>query len=107
MNVTKKFACEQRGAFAIMPSPMWVRAGVAQLVRVPACHAGGRGFKSRRPRHRLIAVVAQLVEQWTENPCVAGSIPACGTIFYIAFTLKLVGIFNCHVEAGNGLLSCE
>jgi hypothetical protein len=25
------------------------------------------------------AAVAQLVEQWTENPCVAGSIPACGT----------------------------
>ena len=24
--------------------------------------------------------VAQLVEQWTENPCVAGSIPALTTI---------------------------
>jgi hypothetical protein len=25
-------------------------------------------------------VVAQLVEQWTENPCVAGSIPADTTV---------------------------
>ena len=29
----------------------------------------------------LRAAIAQLVEQGTENPCVLGSIPSCGTIF--------------------------
>ena len=37
------------------------------------------------PRLRLIPVpyaeVAQLVEQWTENPCVGGSSPPLGTTF--------------------------
>ena len=28
---------------------------VAQLVRVPACHAGGRGFESLLGRHTLLA----------------------------------------------------
>ena len=52
---------------------------VAQLVRAPACHAGGRGFEPHPGRH-LHASVAQLVEQRTENPRVVGSIPTGGTI---------------------------
>ena len=46
---------------------------------MPACHAGDRGFKSRPDRHQY-GSVAQLVEQWTENPCVASSILARTTI---------------------------
>ena len=52
--------------------------GVAQLVRVLACHARCREFESRHFRH--YAQIAQSVEQGTENPCVRGSIPRLGTI---------------------------
>ena len=52
---------------------------VVQLVRTPACHAGGRQFEPDPGRH--LASVAQLVEQGTENPRVIGSIPIGGTIF--------------------------
>ena len=59
---------------------------VVQLVRTLACHARGRRFEPVPGRHfrriqksSLFASVAQLVEQWTENPRVAGSIPAGGT----------------------------
>jgi hypothetical protein len=54
--------------------------GVAQLVRVLACHARCREFESRHFRHKY-ASIAQSVEQGTENPCVRGSIPRRGTTF--------------------------
>ena len=50
---------------------------VVQLVRTPACHAGGREFEPHPGRQH--ASVAQSVEQRTENPRVGGSIPPGGT----------------------------
>ncbi len=53
---------------------------------MPACHAGDRGFESRQLRHylkTLDGLVAQSVEQRTENPCVGGSIPSQATIVYL------------------------
>jgi len=49
-------------------------------------------------KHLYVAQIAQLVEQGIENPCVAGSIPALGTIssaleqkslFFINFSIEI------------------
>ena len=45
--------------------------------------------------HNLNAQVAQLVEQWTENPRVAGSIPALGTfLLYESFFPKELNLIK-------------
>ncbi len=61
------------------PATMW-SCGV--VVNMPACHAGDRGFESRQDRHLIKlnqGLVAQLVEQRIEDPCVGGSNPPWAT----------------------------
>jgi hypothetical protein len=55
-------------------------AAVVQLVRIPACHAGGRGFKSRPPRHFICGRLAQLVERYPYKVDATGSSPVVPTI---------------------------
>ena len=76
---------------------------VVQLVRTPACHAGGRGFEPLLGRHFLsYAQVAQLVEQRTENPRVVGSIPTGSTI--LAGLAHLVERHLAKVEVASSSL---
>ncbi len=42
-------------------------AGVAQLVRVPACHAGGRGFEPRHSRHSRYLLFSQTLQSKTSS----------------------------------------
>ena len=52
---------------------------------MPACHAGGRGFEPLPGRQH--ALVAQSVEQQTENLRVGGSIPPQGTMYAVVAQL--------------------
>ena len=61
-----------------------------------ACHAEDHGFESRTDRH-FFGSIAQSVEQRTENPCVAGSIPAGATMKKILETLVRVFILPKNV----------
>ena len=63
------------------PATNYFYGSLVQPVNTSACHAEDRGFESRRNRH--YGFIAQSVEQGTENPCVAGSIPAGATILLI------------------------
>jgi hypothetical protein len=45
---------------------------------------------SKKGKVKINGAVAQLVEQWTENPCVAGSIPAHTTKALEQSSLRLL-----------------
>ena len=93
----------------IPQSPPFLSFGlVVQLVRMPACHAGGRGFEPHPDRHYSLsklscfASVAQSVEQGTENPRVIGSIPIGGTLY--AAVAHLVERHLAKVEVASSSL---
>ena len=54
---------------------------MAQLVRAPPCHGGGRGFESRLGRF-LFGILAQLGEHLPYKQRVTGSSPV-GPIIYV------------------------
>ena len=107
---------------------------VAQLVRALACHARGRRFETVPGRHfspksgfvgfHIFASVAQLVEQRTENPRVAGSIPAGGTnradvahpverhlakveVASSSLVIRSMKIWRCSFNCGAKVLWCR
>ena len=109
------------GSSPVVPTICFLLFGlpgsVVQLVRTPACHAGGRGFKSLPSRHSLFfeklfyilfkekyASVAQLVEQGTENPRVVGSIPTGGTISPAEF---FCGGTKCECSSSGRAPPCQ
>ena len=50
------------------------------MVRIPACHAGGREFESRPPRHEFHGRLAQLVERYPYKVDATGSSPVVPTM---------------------------
>ena len=50
------------GSSPVVPTNFIKSGAVVQSVRMPACHAGGRGFEPL-PRRHFYALVAQSVEQ--------------------------------------------
>ena len=73
------------GVQVSLGSPTFVKiksAVVVQLVRISACHAEGREFESRQPRHFYINdLLAQPVEHLPFKEVAVGSNPTRVTIF--------------------------
>ena len=66
----------KQGVTGSSPVSPTIRGLVVQLVRMPACHAGGRGFESLPGRQfNILCWCGSTVEQLTCNQQVVGSIP--------------------------------
>lgn len=63
------------------------------------CESGDRELE-----RRVCGQVAQLVEQWTENPCVAGSIPALSTPLAIRSIRQLRSWVDANRTTSSGIL---
>ena len=74
-------------------SPYYKRP-VKPVARGPLCCIG---FKHHRIFVGSLGQVAQLVEQWTENPCVGGSIPSLTTS-------GTIGLLGCWFRPLHGFL---
>ena len=90
--------------------PCWTHQNgpVVQLVRMPACHAGGRGFESLADRQLnfITRWCGSTVEQLTCNQQVVGSIPIASSIkkdlwkFHRSFC---VGILNTNIYLDSNM----
>ena len=74
---------------------------VVESVTTSACHAGGRGFESRQPRHLKYGRIAQLGEHRPYKPRVTGSSPVSPTIFTICSGAVVESVTTSACHAGG------